>query len=671
MANELSQAELVELQELEELEELESLEAQGGLANPEVEQDPSELESFGKGVVEGVPFAKDALAIGETIIESGFNEFSENLNKNQNEWNEAINIAEEKNPYSFGAGDVVGGVGSFVAANVLTGGAVAGIGGAIALGAASGVSRSEDRSISDAVEGGTTGFVFDRLGAGIGKVLRKPLQGIKNKAAKTISEAFGEGSNASKKIVHNHLNKTKQSIKQYADDLYNTTIKNADTGAEERILKAGNSFSDTLENIGIAKNDVGDNIGKALTEIDDAIGKPFLKAKDMHKNLKDTFENMAQSDDPASKKMATTLMRDIDDIFRPSQELIEETVDAAGQTIRKTNIERPWSEDWTLGRLHQYKRDVANRIKNEFKSTTIDQTSRKASHERAVVSKITGIIADTVEGAQKTLKDTPDGVIKNFFKNNKTFSNLSNAEELLLDSVSKQSSGGVVDTVKNAFKLKGLVVGGVAASTGLGGLPVAGVVIGVNQLLASPSLPAAMAVGLKKIADRISVNPNSPLLKRLTVSAGLSSETFRNSLSSVISEINLSEESIGRTTDDVYKRKDDILGALEFHAPEQAAMLRELIDNNDDDAIAGFMDEMGRNPKMKPFIESGVGFNGKVYNEADKKHFLDEIMGAQVSLAQRISLRKDLLRTGTIPIIEDDTPPRKEYQPRNRTKQRI
>jgi len=115
------------------------------------------LEAAALGAVEGIPFAKDALAAGETFLETGVDDFGENFNRNQDEWNDTLNKAEEDHPVAFTVGDIASGF-------ALPGAKA--VKGAMVLGGLSALSRSEDRDIWDAAAGAALGgAAFKAMGA--------------------------------------------------------------------------------------------------------------------------------------------------------------------------------------------------------------------------------------------------------------------------------------------------------------------------------------------------------------------------------------------------------------------------------------------------------------------------------------------------------------------------
>ena len=175
-----------ELRELEELNRMAEdqpeaeIEAEPVQDKPLTEEIKEQATSLGLGAIEGVPFAKDAIAAVETGVEfvEGNNDLSvealkEGFNKNKSEIQEEINKARERNPVAFHSGDFASSAATMFIPGLNATKGLKAIGAAAALGGASALSRSEDREVSDLLSGGASGAVFGALGLGVSRGISK------------------------------------------------------------------------------------------------------------------------------------------------------------------------------------------------------------------------------------------------------------------------------------------------------------------------------------------------------------------------------------------------------------------------------------------------------------------------------------------------------------------
>lgn len=132
-----------------------------------------------------VSYLESALRGGAQGLTSGFADEIESLitRKKLDDVRQAYKQAEEANPITYNVSDVGGGIGQLA----LLGGVGKGVpllAGA-AQGAIEGIGRSEDKSIGDAVAGGTIGAAIPAAGMGISKLYQK----IAEKAKPVVQEA--------------------------------------------------------------------------------------------------------------------------------------------------------------------------------------------------------------------------------------------------------------------------------------------------------------------------------------------------------------------------------------------------------------------------------------------------------------------------------------------------
>lgn len=149
----------------------------------DTEDNPSQLGSFARGAMSGIPGA-------ETVV-SGIEALSPN--KTYEQAHSELETAKDKdwevNPWSYGAGKGAGMVGTGIA----TGGAGNGLKGALALGAGIGALSGADASKNisdipmDAVKGAPMGAAMGAVGHGIGKTI-EAIPGLAKGAVSTLGK---------------------------------------------------------------------------------------------------------------------------------------------------------------------------------------------------------------------------------------------------------------------------------------------------------------------------------------------------------------------------------------------------------------------------------------------------------------------------------------------------
>jgi hypothetical protein len=658
----------------------------------DVEQDPGKLESFGKGIIEGIPFATEIAAAAETVYESGLDDFSDNFDRNQEEWEESINIAEEKNPISFTAGDIVGGVGTAIALTAATGGIGAGVGGAAALGAASSVSREdEDLTPSNVLSNAASGAALGVVGYGIGKGIAKGLGAVSRSlgfvASKSVVEAGGAQTSkniatANEHIRKHYLNNTtktvNQAAKEFGDDLkslgilkWGATPEKVNKAAGSHGRKISAQISGLLDDMNVKGSVDGEDIfneflkkplkGEGSASLMEILDNPKATTQ-MKEAAMATKKKLLANLQGTPKMVKAGTIKD----FQPTGILDAKGSPILKEIITDNMVEKPQWHKYTAKELNSLRRELGSTLgRGANKSTPLME---KASLSDDMDTKLVSYLSDKVS---TVVGESSDDVSKESFRAmNRQLANSMVVQDMTQD-LMKHKMGGALSILKESIQTRGMIVGGISGAAGASRQAALGITLGINRMISSTTTGSNLAVGLNKITRHLTTNPESPLVKKIFVASALSTEAFRGVLKASIAELNLSEVAVGRTVDDLYARKDDILAALQDHNPEQAAALRELYETNDEIALAGFADTMSKDPIMRRYFESGSGFDGRVFSAEDKAFYTNEIQSSKASLVQKIGLLNDLKRTGTIPIIEDDTQPRKKFQPRNKNKQRI
>lgn len=621
-----------------------------GIANaPEA----TNLESFSAGVIEGVPFMKDAIAGYDAIKEAVTNDTEDSIQdiyadykNNMDEMNQTINVLEEKNPWAFVGGDMAGSLSTLPAA---------GLKGAMGIGALSGLSRSEERTLSDALTGAAGGAVFHGLGVVGGKMISKGVKNFKNLASGTTKEAIGGIKRSALTNINRHLKKTGQTSKEFSDSLFKQRVKMVD--GEEALFKVGQEFEDTLEKVKLAKGKVWGEMDDVLSEFADTKLSPEqIYAKIDNRVVAPLLKSDSSTKNALGQKIRNILDQDLKKVVKDS---FEESAEKGGKRI----IEREFGEPWNLRRLHALKKDIADDVYQTAKS--VDPGVMTANQQkREVIKVLNDIIDDSIESSVDKSKHLDS--IKAWKTLKKDYGNLAVADETLERHI--ESSGhGMLGNIKDMFAVRGVVVSGLSAGLGVAGLPALAIGAGLNRLTSSGAMPATMAVGMQRLSKLLVEKPTGEVASRLIRAASMPMLDFRRTLASEMGKMQLEGVVLPRDAQSAIKHKDSINAILEDSSPQVAAQFRSLVEKEDIEGINELMSKVASSGDLSRYVEQGVGWGGKVYSPEDKAMLRDQLLGnSDISLAQRLAHEKELMSNGTIPQVQPDEKPAYKHIPRRK-----
>jgi hypothetical protein len=659
----LSKAEQQELKELEELEKLEAMEARSQNFAPTVEEmeaaraavEPTTGEALAAGWVQGIPFLKDGVAAADGIADAmeedgaSFDTAYSNYKENLDEINKDLKNVEEQSPWTFAAGDIAGTAATFAAGGAalkatqlgaaltpLGVGVVSGAG----AGAASGLSRSEDRGISDVAAGGAMGALSELGGHYLMKGIKKGGRYLLDKADDMGSQAakklMGIENVSSKKQFHKHLKRTNQKESEFLNDVL--TQKMDDTG--EVVVNFSEKPELMIDKIKVRKGQLGNQIGKVYKQIDEA-HKVDIDISDLKASLSDDvaapFRN---SDDPGMNQIGKELDEYISSIGRKSKGFKKEITQEGTKIIEDVVQE----DKWTLSRTHKLQKDIRKRIENIYKRNGLDISAAK-EQERKVATSL-GKHMDEVLDAVSTEADDAIGQVKNL---RKQFGNMATVEESVEAAIYRQADNPMA-MLKEAIGMRSMIISG-AATTGMGP---AGLAVGpiAERIIRSPKTPLYLSEGLKKVGNVINAMPSGEIATRLNSAAMMNNQKFEDTVYGLIGQVNLSQNPIQRTAEDVKLKQKDIRNYIKLNQPTSLpAFDRALKDG--DEAINAFMDGVSKIEDIKDMFEPGVGFGGKVYDPADKAVLERQLKQSDVPAAQRMEMLEDLRNNGNIPNMQE------------------
>jgi len=676
--------ELAELEELERLEELEAAEAAEAIVgissiNREVELGLKEesvddmlvgqVDAIANGFIEGVPFLKDAAALGTSLTDvlsnkqssNAIDEISEGYYKNLESFNKDLEKSRQKHPnYVLG-----GEVGASIATSI----AIPGVNtfrGNILHGALQGLSSSERRTAQDALAGGTTALVFDRLGAITGAGFKAVGKGIDTLASGSIQEAAGGLNKSGISEINRYIRKTGQTAQEFSDRLFSKELIETDllgnVTRREPLFMVGQSFEDTLDKVQILKHQTGKQMGSILKSFDD-VKETHIRSDDLFHSLKTNISDRLQSSaDTDTKKIGKEAEKYIQGLMydkKTSQKMISKDGILDMEVVDEL-VAKP---DWTLSKVHNLQTDISAFIKQRFdKLPAAPDPTSLAQQKQEMVDSIRELIENKVDEASHSI----DSLSLDTFKGiKKDFGNLAVSEKLLEKAAASQGAGPM-GMLKNLIKTKGLIVSGVANYAGLD--PVTSFALGgaLNQFLASPQAPASMAVGIKKLSEGLERLPDPKIIRSILNNVDGTMHDFNDSIASGIAHYSLIQSPIQRSLNSLEQKKELIISAARAEAPQIAEELRKAYDSNNIEGVAAILESVEGGPEMIKYIAPGVGFDGRVFTPESKALLIKDIDKANLPLAQSLKLKEMVKQQGIIPDLKKVRQPEVKWKPRDK-----
>lgn len=672
-------------------------EADIGYTGPESKE---ELEQFGKGfqmgAVEGVPFAKDVAAGLETLYESGTKNFGEEYQANLAEWNDEINKAEVKYPSAFMAGELASGIAM----------PIKGLKGAIAFGGLASASRLEDRDPFEMAQEAVKGAALGAGAMGLAKI-PEGLNFVRSRLGKlgamTTKEAVGAFSGANIKKLNRHIRKTGNAELSHLDNTVDFARRIQMTKVEgEPLLGSGlrgQSFARTAEKAEIAMQSHGRKLGKIVEEIDTVIGTP-VSAKPIFDRLKSKMgiDDMLNSPDPDTVELGR---RYLDKIKAQFQDVVEETIPtvvkkpmigANGQAVLNAKgepvlvdevvetVKKSYQfKELTPKQIQQMKLDhssTSRKVSSGFEKLGDASKSRSLTNDEFFDTNLNSVLDDTMQDLNAIVAKVNPELANAYTLTNRDYSDMIMVKKLAQDSADAQS-GGAMERIKRALGVRGLLVAQVSSTTGSNIALSAATSSVINEAIQDPSTSVKMAKALSAIGDRVTKDPNSPVLKRIVVAAQVamnddkvSDEVLENAIAASAAEIKLLESPIKRNISDIKNKSDYILELMTFEDKDMAGQLRNALHTGDDETVRMIINSFSKDAQLKDIFEDGKGIDGRVYTEQEKKELRDELNAQDISLNQRLRLEKELDMNGTIPVIQQEPDRFLEFRKRDKDKPR-
>jgi hypothetical protein len=121
-------------------------------------------------------------------------------------------------------------------------------------------------------------------------------------------------------------------------------------------------------------------------------------------------------------------------------------------------------------------------------------------------------------------------------------------------------------------------------------------------------------------------------------------------LDSLVAQQRLYLAPLKRTTDDIIKRYPDIINYVKESDPSMLDIISNAYAEDDYETIAGAMDTMSKRPGIQKFFEAGQGWDGKLYDPAERQMAADNInTNINIPMLKRKELVNQVMTTGVVP----------------------
>lgn len=636
------------------------------LEQAKADVEPTTLESLSAGVVEGIPFLKDAVAAYDSMADSieednvNFDTVYSNYKENLDEINTDLSNVEEQSPYTMAAGEIAGGAATMAAGGLALKGVGAGAkaaqyGAAIGTGAATELSRSRQRSASDLAYGATIGGVSELAGGVIAKGVKKGGRYLLDKAddvgSSAVKKILGVGNVSTKRQLFKHLKRTNQKESEFLNDILTQKLDDS-----SMVIDFNDAPELMLDKIQTKKRDIGEQIGKFYKAVD-AENDIKIDLDDLKASLSEEVSTpFINSDDPGMQQIGIDLDSYIQNIGRKIKGVKRETTEQGVKMIEDVVYE----DSWNLSRVHKLQKDIRKRIENIYKKNGLDLNASK-EQQRQVASSLGKHMDDVIDNVNITDTDSPLDSIKSL---RKQFGNMSSVEESL-EAQMFRAKDDPIGIIKEALSFKSVVIGGAGASA----FGPAGILLGpaASKIVNSPKTPLYLSKGIQNIANVVQAAPAGEIASRLNTAAIMSNDRFKDTLYGTIAEVNLKQAPIPRSTASIKERFTDIRNFLKLNQPTSVKDFDAVIESGDDSQIAAFIDNASKAPGSEKIIEPGVGIDGYVFTEEDKAQLELQLRQTDMPGAQRMEMMRELRLTGKVPNLEEviQVPP-KQHIPKTK-----
>lgn len=543
---------------------------------------------------------------------------------------------QEKHPYSYMGANVAGVIANAAAtmgmASYLHGAKVAtslkgsmGIfGGA---GFIHGVGSSESDKLEDWIKEGQEGF----MAGAAGETIVPGAKVIKGTQVSSFLKYLG----VKKHVADNALQRFGKQVPDWVDRVMNYTDESGEfvfspTKTRARVL------DDVITEEAVAGAEMGSILNKIDTDFNLKIDHQGMYADVKNFVLDPLYETTI---DPE-------IIRNIDqaDSFLKSTIFKNPNIDAKTQLASGVIEGNP---NLNLTNLHRFKTGIYAKAKTVKKSGD-PKIVNKALVQEMIADRvgvyIDDMIATSDELAVKALDADGNALptMAETYANAKVkFGDLRETRKLLNNSLTQDKGANIL---AGTFNDKLFTAAALLQNSGSGlAVRKAGMAaMGLKAVANHPGVNGVIAASANRISNAIAANPEifEGVARSLTSSAAISGEAFMEDLMSSAAKVNLTLEPLARSTQEVMRRKDDILTMLHAKDPKLATELGLAIQKQNVNAIRQFMSTHGSGRMIQP----GIGWDGMAVTEQDKmavQNFLQSVSSPRKRMMLTTKFGKD------------------------------
>jgi hypothetical protein len=585
------------------------------------DSDSGALKAFATGAAQGVTFglSDEIAATGETAVDTVKTAVAEVKSKglqgipdtlatigdtysdNVKKYRESFESLEDKHGFAYGSGDIVGSIASAFA----TGGSGALFGAGLKAGAktlgmnalqgaAHGYGRGKGESIDEHLKSAGLGAAVGAGGSLVGEGLGKGIvKGTKWAGEKLGAESFlnylGAHISPVRRKVLKSLKLHKRDVVDWSKRMTDYRTINEE-GVEEYLINGSRSPEDLLDLFKYEQhktNAVIESVIGPLKKLEPADGKI------LYKRLKDKVI-MPKAKLAQSKKAKET----IDNMDKwLLEEFFDEVPDKQGQLINVPKVRG-------IKELQDLKRNIYE------EEDGIEVLSKM---KREVAKNLNDYVKDSVKNSDELAPEAKNLFLEHWQKSG----DLAEASKAVLAKEAHGDGNSLVNFFHSFLNRTSIAAGAATVITGSPAMaPI--VALATQKLATHPRVAAPVTKGLFKISESFKRNPKKweGAAMQLANASAISSEAFEEALINIAADVDLSDQPLARTTEEVIRRKSAILTRLDKVDPDVADSLRNAIESNDKSSIAGIMATLAEQSKSG-IIQEGIGWDGHAVTEAE------------------------------------------------------
>lgn len=628
----------------EELNAIANAPEEAPISTPE--ESTGVVESFARGAAEAIPGASQVAGVVGSLYGEGYE-------KSQSDWKRAQEQARIDNPVAFGTGEVTTDVAAFTALNTVVPGAGL-LKNAVTLG---GWTFSKE----------ATDHPEQSLGSSLHKSAVNTMVGLS--AGKAVEVAGNIAIPYAKKVADttaahwltDNVSKAWGIFDSHVAKNYNTNAKLPKEVATSKYIDSlrnyvyeGNSLLDsksTVHSVGqgaeALQEKYGNRIGNYISKNNSSVDVELVQTKLINgrKVISGLDQNTVAVNEAANAELQKTFFNKkvISAATKDSEEVVE-------WMPKKLN----------LSDVHDLKRSWAKQSSLLQKEAAGVSTTANASLKAEELKNRVGALSEFIKDS---LPDSPE-----WSTMNKKWMDMNVLSDITSIKGDKMHGSSAFNKIREVASYAGGVGLGFAAQQA--GVPLMGAMaIGAatKKVLASgETLAPKLSASLFNLANYMEKVPGSAIAMRATAALNGNVEGFHTVMMASASELNLKQAPLSRDNIDLKNRSDDVLQTMQSNAPELTDALRKAIEADDEEAMASTMEQLSKHPAAKGLIKDGQGWNGKVRDPADKAGMIKQINGMNVSLKQKLELKKNLNLQGTIPVLKQEEPYYINYKARDK-----